>query len=205
MQDSIDEHHPINPINPYGHSKVAVEWMLHDYAAAHGLQAISLRYFNAAGAQSDASNGERHDPETHLIPLVLQVASQRREQISIFGTDYQTSDGSCVRDYIHIADLAEAHLLALRWLQNQGDQGVYEPVNLGNGEGYSVKQVIDMVKQVTGRPITVVEAERRLGDPAVLVASAQKAQDMLGWQPQFTSLQDIVSHAWAWEKKVANL
>jgi len=205
VQDSIDEQHPVNPINPYGHSKMAVEWMLHDYAYAHGLQVISLRYFNAAGAQPDASNGERHDPETHLIPLILQAASGRRDQISIFGTDYPTDDGSCIRDYIHIVDLAQAHLLALKWLQVQSNQGVYESVNLGNGAGYSVKEVVAMVKQITGLPIKVVTTERRVGDPAVLVASAAKAKVMLGWCPEYPSLHDIVAHAWAWEEKVTSL
>ena len=204
VQAFIDEQHPVSPINPYGHSKMAVEWVLQDYAKAYGFQAVSLRYFNAAGAQPDGSNGERHDPETHLIPLVLQTASKRRESISIFGNDYATKDGTCVRDYIHIVDLAQAHWLALPWLAKQ-TSGVYKTFNLGNGAGYSVREVIDAAKKVTHLPIPEVMAERRVGDPAVLVASAQQARDVLGWQPQFNQLETIIAHAWQWEQKVAGL
>ena len=200
LVDKISEQHPVTPINPYGHSKLAVEMALADYANAYGMKAVSLRYFNAAGAQPDASNGERHEPETHLIPLVLQAASGRRQSISLFGDDYNTSDGSCVRDYIHILDLAQAHLLALKWLQRQTDS-VFRAFNLGNGEGYSVKQVIDVARQITGLPIQVEQAPRRQGDPAVLVASADDAKQQLNWQPQFDDLASIIKHAWQWEQQ----
>lgn len=204
VQDYIDEHHPVNPINPYGRSKVAVEWVLQDYAQAHGLNSVCLRYFNAAGAQPNASNGERHDPETHLIPLVLQAASGRRPHINVFGSDYATEDGTCVRDYIHILDLAQAHLLALNWLIQQ-PSGTYRAFNLGNGNGYSVQQVIDAVKQVTGVDFAVLQAERRTGDPDVLVASAELAKQELGWRPEYPQLEVIIEHAWAWEQKHGEL
>lgn len=204
QSDLIDEKHPANPINPYGRSKLAVEWVLQDYAQAHGLKSVCLRYFNAAGAQPDGSNGERHDPETHLVPLVLQAASGRRDSISVFGDDYATPDGTCVRDYIHIVDLAQAHLLALNWLGSQKG-GIYKVFNLGNGNGYSVRQVIDAVKTVTDKEFNVVQAERRVGDPGVLVASAYLARTELGWNPQFTELDEIISHAWQWEKQHGNL
>ena len=200
----IDEQHPTNPINPYGRSKLAVEWVLQDYAEVYGLKSVCLRYFNAAGAQPDGDNGERHDPETHLVPLVLQAASGRRDSISVFGDDYDTADGTCVRDYIHIVDLAQAHLLALNWLENQ-QGGVYKVFNLGNGNGYSVRQVIDAVKVVTDKEFNVVQAERRVGDPGVLVASADLACAELGWNPQFTDLEEIISHAWQWEKQHGSL
>ena len=200
----IDEQHPISPINPYGRSKMAVEWMLQDYANAYGIKAVCLRYFNAAGAATDASNGERHDPETHLIPLVLQALSGRRKDINIFGTDYDTTDGTCIRDYIHILDLAQAHLLALNWLHNQ-PESCYRAFNLGNGTGFSVRQVIETAKSITKKPLTVVEASRRLGDPAILVASSEQARKVLGWQPQYGDLRDIITHAWAWEMKMAGL
>lgn len=200
IQDHIDEQHPVAPINAYGRSKIAVEWALQDYASAYGLKAVCLRYFNAAGAQPDASNGERHNPETHLVPLVLQAASGRRDNISVFGTDYDTNDGTCVRDYIHVLDLAQAHLLALNWLGKHSN-GVYKAFNLGNGSGYSVQQVISAVKQVTGVDFAVVETKRRAGDPAVLVASAELAKSELDWQPQYPQLEAIIEHAWAWEQK----
>lgn len=198
VQDRIDEQHPVNPINPYGRTKVAIEWVLEDYAQAYGLSSVCLRYFNAAGAQPNARNGERHDPETHLIPLVLQAASGRREAISVFGSDYDTADGTCVRDYIHILDLAQAHLLALEWLGKQ-HAGTYKAFNLGNGNGYSVRQVIDVVKSVTGKGFKIIEADRRAGDPAVLVASADLAKQELAWVPQHLQLEKIVEHAWQWE------
>lgn len=204
IQALIDEQHPVNPINPYGMSKMAVEWMLESYAAAYGIRAVCLRYFNAAGAQPEGVNGERHNPETHLIPLVLQAASGRRESISVFGNDYATVDGTCVRDYIHIVDLAQAHMLALNWLKQQSG-GVYEVFNLGNGNGYSVQQVINAVKRVTDVDFSVIEAERRAGDPGVLVASAELAKRELGWQPQYTELEVIIEHAWAWEQKYGEL
>lgn len=197
----IDEAHPTRPINPYGRSKLMVEHILADYDAAYGLKSTCLRYFNAAGADPDGELGERHDPETHLIPLVLQAASGRRESIAVFGNDYDTRDGTCVRDYIHVWDLAEAHLLALERMQSTGKSAAY---NLGNGEGYTIQEVIDTARGVTGRDIRVVSAERRAGDPAVLVADATRAHQELGWEPRYAELATIVSHAWAWEQRVTS-
>lgn len=192
----IDEQHPRNPINPYGRSKWLTEQILTDYAQALNLKYVSLRYFNAAGASPDMGTGERHDPETHLIPLLLQVASGRRDAISVYGGDYDTPDGTCIRDYIHVEDLCEAHLLALRYLIKGGAS---QQFNLGNGEGFSVRQVIDATQKVTGSSIAVLHEPRRLGDPAILVANAQKARDLLGWQPRHTSLESIIKDAWRWE------
>ncbi|WP_326620375.1 UDP-glucose 4-epimerase GalE [Streptomyces decoyicus] len=178
------------PTSPYGASKLAVDHMISGEAAAHGLAAVSLRYFNVAGAYG--SCGERHDPESHLIPLVLQVAQGKREAISVFGEDYPTPDGTCVRDYIHVADLAEAHLLAL----DAATAGEHLICNLGNGNGFSVREVIETVRKVTGHPIPEVTAPRRGGDPAVLVASAKAAIDRLGWRPSRADLAEIVGDAW---------
>jgi UDP-glucose 4-epimerase len=194
----ITETHPQNPINPYGQSKLMVEQILRDYSRAYGLRYVSLRYFNAAGADADAQIGEDHDPETHLIPLVLDAALGRREDIKVFGSDYDTKDGTAVRDYIHVTDLAEAHILALKHLESGADSDVF---NLGNGQGYSVKEVIDTVKAVTGRSFTVTPAERREGDPAVLIGSAEKAKAVLGWEPEFPELEAIVETAWKWHLK----
>ena len=203
-QALINERHPVTPINPYGRSKLAVEWMLQDYASAYGMKAVCLRYFNAAGAAIDASNGERHDPETHLIPLVLQALSGRRHGIKVFGTDYATPDGTCIRDYIHILDLAQAHLLALNWLFIQSSY-TYRAFNLGNGAGFSVRQVIATAKEITGQHLNEEASARRMGDPAILVASAEQAKEVLGWQPQYTQLQEIITHAWAWEQKLSGI
>lgn len=192
----IDENHPTVPINPYGRSKLMVEQILEDYDRAFGMRSVSLRYFNAAGADPGGLLGERHEPETHLIPLVLQAASGRRESISIFGRDYDTPDGTCIRDYIHVEDLCRAHLSALAFL-NQG--GRTERFNLGNGEGFSVQEVIDGARRVTGRDIPVVYGERRPGDPARLVADATRARRTLGWEPQYAELETIIDHAWQWE------
>ncbi|WP_353573407.1 UDP-glucose 4-epimerase GalE [Candidatus Albibeggiatoa sp. nov. BB20] len=194
----LDETHPKNPINPYGLSKWIIEQILDDYATAYDLRSICLRYFNAAGADPEGQLGERHIPETHLIPLVLQAASQRREYITIFGQDYDTPDGTCIRDYIHINDLCQAHWLALQQLWDGGQSAVF---NLGNGEGFSVRKVIDVTQQVTGKEIPIIEGQRRDGDPARLVADASLAKMALGWQPQFTDLEIIISHAWAWEQQ----
>lgn len=194
----LDETHPKNPINPYGLSKWMIEQILADYASAYGLHSICLRYFNAAGADPEGQLGERHIPETHLIPLVLQAASQRREHIMIFGQDYDTLDGTCIRDYIHINDLCQAHWLALQQLWDGNQSAAY---NLGNGEGFSVREVIDAAKKVTGRDIPIIEGQRREGDPARLVADANLAKQMLGWQPQFADLDTIIAHAWAWEQQ----
>lgn len=194
----IDERHPQAPINPYGRSKLMIEQVLEDYDRAYGLRSVCLRYFNAAGADPEGALGERHEPETHLIPLVLQAASGRRADIAVFGRDYDTPDGTCIRDYIHINDLCEAHWLALQSLvQGAGSQRY----NLGNGAGFSVQEVIDAAQRVTGRAIAVRDAPRRDGDPARLVADATLARQQLGWKPQFPELQTIVAHAWAWEQK----
>lgn len=194
----IDESHPQAPINPYGRSKWLVEQMLPDYDYAHGLKSVCLRYFNAAGADPEGRLGERHDPETHLIPLVLQAASGRRESISIFGTDYDTPDGTCVRDYVHVHDLAQAHWLAVERLRNGGGSGAF---NLGNGHGFSIRELIDVARKVTGRDFPVIEAARRPGDPAVLVADSTRARSILGWLPEYPDLDKIVQHAWQWELK----
>ncbi|WP_327403445.1 UDP-glucose 4-epimerase GalE [Streptomyces sp. NBC_01288] len=187
-----------SPTNPYGASKLSVDFMITSEAAAHGLGAVSLRYFNVAGAYG--SCGERHAPESHLIPLVLQVAQGKRDAISVFGDDYPTPDGTCVRDYIHVADLADAHLLALK----AATPGEHLICNLGNGEGFSVRQVIETVRQVTGHPIPEVVAPRRGGDPATLVASAARAKERLGWNPSRADLAGIVADAWAFAQNVSN-
>jgi UDP-glucose 4-epimerase len=194
----IDEAHPNRPVNPYGRSKWMVEQVLADYDLAYGLKSVCLRYFNAAGADPEGLLGERHDPETHLIPLILQAASGRRDNIQVFGRDYDTPDGTCIRDYIHIVDLCSAHALALAHLTHGGQSERY---NLGNGAGFSVQQVIDTVERVTGNTVTVIDGPRRAGDPARLVADATRARNELGWKPEFDQLQQIVAHAWAWEKK----
>ncbi|TDC69500.1 UDP-glucose 4-epimerase GalE [Streptomyces hainanensis] len=182
------------PTNPYGASKLAVDHMITGEAAAYGLAAVSLRYFNVAGAhRADPAIGERHDPESHLIPVVLQVALGRRETISVYGTDYPTPDGTCVRDYIHVDDLAEAHLLAL----TAATAGEHLICNLGNGNGFSVREVVETARRVTGHPIPETEAGRRAGDPAVLVASAERARERLGWRPSRAELSDIIADAWA--------
>jgi UDP-glucose 4-epimerase len=193
----IVEEAPQQPINPYGASKLMVERILADLDHAYGLRSVCLRYFNAAGADPEGRLGEDHMPETHLIPLVLQTALGRRESVSIFGTDYATADGSCVRDYIHVMDLASAHILGLEYLLKGGKSDVF---NLGNEQGFSVKQVIETARQVTGEPITVVECDRRPGDPPALVGSAEKAKRILGWRPQYAELEMILTHAWKWHQ-----
>jgi UDP-glucose 4-epimerase len=196
----IDEAHPQNPINPYGRTKWMIERILADYERAYGFQSVSLRYFNAAGADPEGELGERHDPETHLIPLVLQAASGRRPHIQVFGRDYDTPDGTCIRDYIHIQDLCSAHWLGLQALLQKAGCQAY---NLGNGQGFSVQEVIDTAERVTGRKIAVIDAPRRAGDPARLVADARRAREQLGWQPQYADLDTIVAHAWRWEQQGA--
>jgi UDP-glucose 4-epimerase len=196
----IDEAHPQQPINPYGRSKLMIEQVLADCALAYGMQSVCLRYFNAAGAHPEALLGERHDPETHLIPLVLQAASGRQPHITVYGRDYDTPDGTCIRDYIHVMDLAQAHWQALQYLMDDGSSAVF---NLGNGQGFSVQEVIEVSRQVSGRAIAVQEGERRAGDPPRLVADARLAREVLGWQPQYAGLETIIRHAWAWEQKMS--
>ena len=194
----ITEAHPQNPINPYGQSKLMVEKILEDYSHAYGLSYVALRYFNAAGADVETEIGEDHDPETHLIPLVLDVALGKRENISVFGSDYETKDGTAVRDYIHVTDLADAHILALEYLNKGNASTIF---NLGNGLGYSVQEVIDVAKEVTKKEISTVYSDRREGDPAVLIGSAEKAKEILGWDPQFPDLKSIIETAWKWHIK----
>jgi UDP-glucose 4-epimerase len=196
----ITEHHPCNPTNPYGATKIAVERMLHDCDLSHGLKYISLRYFNASGADESGTIGERHTQETHLIPLVLKVATGERDSISILGTDYPTPDGTCIRDYIHVSDLTQAHLLALKALLSGGKSAVY---NLGNNKGYSVREVIEAAKKVTGKKISVFEADRRPGDPARLIASSERIKTRLGWKPMYENLETIIKTAWVWHQKEA--
>ena len=188
----IDEAHPLNPINPYGRTKKIVEDMIQDLAQSDGLQYAILRYFNAAGADPDGLLGEQHEPESHLIPLVLQVAEGRKAALHVYGCDYETKDGTCIRDYVHVVDLCEAHLLALKALQAGHNSMIY---NLGTGCGYSVQEVIDTAKKITGQMITTLNDHRRPGDPAILVADASKAKKELNWNPQY-DLSAIVHHAW---------
>ena len=194
----ISEDHPTMPINPYGFSKYAVERMLDDFSAVHDMRYVSLRYFNAAGADPDAEIGEDHDPETHLIPLVLDAAAGRSENVKIFGTDYDTPDGTCIRDYVHVSDLADAHVLALEYLKDTGKNDIF---NLGNGDGFSVKDVIETAGKITGKEIRANESKKRLGDPAVLVGSSVKIQKVLGWQSQYAGIEKIIQTAWNWHKK----
>jgi UDP-glucose-4-epimerase GalE len=197
----IPESHPQAPINPYGWSKKVVEQMLADFRTAYGLESVSLRYFNAAGADPDGEIGEDHDPETHLIPLVLQTALGQRKDIAIFGDDYPTPDGTCIRDYVHVNDLAAAHLTALERLLADQPGGQY---NLGNGTGYSVREVIDTARSVTGREIPTRIVPRRPGDPARLIGAADKARRDLGWQPAYPDLTAIIETAWRWHRTHPN-
>lgn len=194
----IDELHGKSPINPYGQSKLMVEKILSDFDHAYGLKSVCLRYFNAAGADPEARLGERHDPETHLIPLVLQAAAGTRPALTINGNDYPTEDGTCIRDYIHVADLSDAHWLAIRYLQNGNPSAQF---NLGNGQGFSIKQVVETAELVTGRKVPLEFGPRRAGDPPVLVADSAKAKAILGWSPRFSDLQTIILHAWQWEQR----
>ncbi len=194
----IDEAHATRPINPYGISKWMVEQALAGYDRAFGLKSVCLRYFNAAGADPEGELGERHEPETHLIPLVLQAASDRRHEIALFGCDYDTPDGTCIRDYVHVMDLCQAHMLALEKLATGGESDAF---NLGNGNGFSVREVIEAASRVSGRKIAVLEKPRRPGDTARLVADSERARRVLGWRPQFAALDVILDHAWKWELK----
>ena len=197
----ICEEHPLNPINPYGRGKLMVEKILEDFLAAYGLKYISLRYFNAAGADPEGELGEDHRPETHLIPLVLQTALGQKEAVQVFGDDYPTKDGTCIRDYIHIVDLAQAHLIAVERLFADLPGGIY---NLGNGDGYSVNDVIEVARKITGKSIPAEVVERRPGDPAVLVGSSERARKELGWKPQFRGLETIIETAWEWHRSHPN-
>lgn len=189
------------PTNPYGETKLAMEKMFKWTAEAHGLRYVSLRYFNACGADESGTIGEAHNPESHLIPLILQVPNGKRETISIYGTDYDTPDGTCIRDYIHVTDLAQAHILAVQYLNNGGESDIF---NLGNGVGYSVREVIETTRKVTGHPIPATETSRRAGDPSRLVASSEKAKSVLGWKPVHDSLEEIIASAWNWHKNHPN-
>jgi UDP-glucose 4-epimerase len=190
----IDEAHVVAPVNPYGASKAMVEQVLHDYERAYGLHSIALRYFNACGADPDGELGERH-----LIPLALQTVAGKRGALTVFGCDYDTPDGTCIRDYVHVADLCEAHVMALHYLMEKGVSDVF---NLGNGAGFSVAEVLAAVERVTGCKVSVIEGERRIGDPATLVADATRAKTILGWRPRYADLDPIIAHAWSWEQKI---
>jgi UDP-arabinose 4-epimerase len=194
----ICEDAPQNPINPYGASKLMVERMLRDFDAAHSLRSMTLRYFNAAGADPDNETGECHDPETHLVPLVLDAVSGRRPHVTIFGTNYETPDGTCIRDYIHVSDLAEAHVRALRALEGGSSSCAF---NLGNGRGFSVREVIAAAERVTDLKVPARIGNRRPGDPAILVSDASKACAELGWTPRIKALDDIIRTAWAWHRR----
>ena len=189
------------PTNSYGETKLAMEKMFKWTAKAHNLRYVSLRYFNACGADESGMIGEAHNPESHLIPLILQVPNGKRETISIYGTDYDTPDGTCIRDYIHVTDLAQAHILAVKYLTDGGESDIF---NLGNGVGYSVREVIETARKVTGHPIPATETPRRAGDPARLVASSEKAKKILGWNPIHDSLEEIIASAWKWHKNHPN-
>lgn len=189
------------PTNPYGETKLSMEKMMKWTGVAHGLRYVALRYFNACGAHADGEIGEAHNPETHLIPLILQVPNGQRKKISIYGDDYDTKDGTCVRDYIHVTDLAQAHILAMKYLVDGGESNVF---NLGNGVGFTVKEVIETARKVTGHPIPAEVTPRRGGDPAQLIASSAKAKDVLGWNPEHADLEEIIASAWKWHKAHPN-
>lgn len=197
----IDERHIQNPVNPYGRTKLIVEQILSDYENAYGIKYVNLRYFNASGADTDLEIGERHDPETHLIPLAIYNAIGINESITIFGTDYPTRDGTCIRDYIHVEDLAYAHWLALEYLKSNNKSDSF---NLGNGNGFSVKEIIDVVQKVSGRKLNIINGKRREGDPPVLISSSQKAKEILGWSPKFKDIEKIIETAYLWHKKDFN-
>ncbi|QYK53616.1 MAG: UDP-glucose 4-epimerase GalE [Fimbriimonadaceae bacterium] len=191
----IPEDHPKNPANPYGETKLAVERMLGGYNDAYGMRSVCLRYFNACGADPAGELGEDHRPETHLIPRVLLAAAGRAPEITVFGTDYETPDGTCIRDYVHVSDIADAHLLAIRYLENGGESNQF---NLGSGNGFSVKEVISAAKEVVGHDFPVGYGSRRAGDPARLIADSAKARQVLGWEPKFDDVKVCVQHAWNW-------
>lgn len=195
IAEKISEKHPQNPINPYGSSKRMVEIILKDFSHAYDFKSVILRYFNASGADKDGLIGESHNPETHLIPVILEAASGKREAIKIFGTDYNTPDGTCIRDYIHVYDLAKAHILAM---EKMFKENISLDYNLGNGKGFSVREIVDTVKRVTNKEFNVIETERRAGDPALLIADPTKLMNELNWESEY-DLNDIVSSSWKWE------
>jgi UDP-glucose 4-epimerase len=198
IETPISENHPCRPTNPYGNTKLAVERMLSDCDSAYGLKSVALRYFNAAGADESGDIGELHNPETHLIPIILKAASGELDRIKVFGTDYPTEDGTCIRDYVHVNDLAQAHLLALDALLSGEESQVY---NLGSSNGFSVNQVIRIAEKVTGKEVPVMASSRREGDPAVLIASSDKIKRELGWKPSYTQLEPIIETAWKWHRQ----
>jgi len=197
----IREEDKTNPTNAYGESKLAMEKMMKWFDSAYSIKYVSLRYFNDAGAHESGKIGESHNPETHLIPLIIQVSLEKREKIYIFGDDYPTKDGTCIRDYIHVMDLASAHYLALEYLRKGNESNIF---NLGNGNGYSVKEVMEMARKVTRHPIPAEVKERKPGDPAILIASSNKAQNILGWRAEFYSLEKIIADSWNWHKNNPN-
>jgi UDP-glucose-4-epimerase GalE len=194
----LTEDHPLAPVNPYGRTKLVVETVLKDYDESYGMKHVNLRYFNAAGADPDGELGEDHDPETHLIPRVLLTALGRFKQVEVFGTDYPTKDGTCVRDYVHVTDLGAAHVLALEWLLRGRPSEIF---NLGTGQGYTVMEIVEKARQITGRSIPAATSPRRPGDPAVLLAGNEKAIKTLGWTPQYKALDEIISSAWKWHQR----
>lgn len=194
----MTENHPKKPLSPYATSKYMIEQILADFDVAYDLKSVAFRYFNASGADPDGLLGEDHNPETHLIPLALLTALNRRDCLYIFGTDYPTEDGTAIRDYIHVNDLADAHVLGLKYLLNGGESDVF---NLGNGNGFSVKEVIETARKITGKEIKAIATERREGDAPILVGSSEKAQRILNWQPQYADLNTIITHAWQWHQK----
>ncbi|MCK5267139.1 MAG: UDP-glucose 4-epimerase GalE [Spirochaetes bacterium] len=198
----IDENHPQNPINPYGQSKLMIEKIIEDYSNAYDFSYVSLRYFNASGADQDGEIGEWHNPETHLIPLVLDAAINKRDSISIYGTDYDTSDGTCIRDYIHVTDLADAHIKALEFLKSGGKSTAF---NIGTEKGYTVREIIEEAQKITQREIKIVETGKRKGDSTILVSKSAKIKDTLKWEPQHSSLNEIIQSAWNWHKKLNNI
>lgn len=194
----VSEDESSHPINPYGASKLMVERILTDFKAAYGLESVCFRYFNAAGADPEGRLGEDHQPETHIIPLILLAALGKRPHISIYGTDYPTPDGTCIRDFIHVVDIAKAHILGLQYLLEGGETALF---NLGNGNGYSIREIIQAAEQVTGKVIPVIECDRRPGDPPILVGSSKKANSILGWEPEYPQMVQMLKHAWNWHQK----
>jgi UDP-glucose 4-epimerase len=198
IQIPIPEDHPQNPVNPYGKTKFMVEEILKDYDKAYGLKYVSFRYFNASGADPECEIGEWHDPETHLIPLSIYNALGITENITVFGTDYPTPDGTCIRDYIHVNDIAKAHILGFKYLMNESKSDFF---NLGNGNGFSVKEILDIVSRISGKKLNIVYGKRREGDPPILVGSSKKAYEILGWKPEFDKISDIIETAYRWHLK----